>query len=153
MTIVDHVRFTGAALKAWLVAQVEDSLAVGALWWVGLHFIQVPLTTLWALLAAVLQIVPHIGPALALIGPLLAASLAWRDWRHPLLVLALYALIAALDGFFLQPFIMKRTAKVPIWASILAPVVLGYLIPFWGVLFAPPLLAVIFAYRAKNKAP
>jgi len=48
----------------------------------------------------------------------------------------------------LQPYIMRRTAKVPIWASILAPIVLGFVIPFWGVLLAPPLLAVLFAYRS-----
>ena len=31
--------------------------------------------------------------------------------------------------------------------AILAPIVLGILIPFWGVLIAAPLLAVIYAYK------
>jgi predicted PurR-regulated permease PerM len=44
---------------------------------------------------------------------------------------------------------MRRTAKVPIWASILAPIVLGILWPFWGVLVAAPLLAVVYAYKAR----
>ncbi len=47
---------------------------------------------------------------------------------------------------------MKRTARVPIWASIVTPIVLGILIPFWGVLIAAPLLAVIYAYRARAQA-
>ena len=42
---------------------------------------------------------------------------------------------------------MKRTAKVPIWASILAPIVLAFMIPIWGVFLAPPLLAVVYAYK------
>jgi hypothetical protein len=29
---------------------------------------------------------------------------------------------------------------VPIWASIFVPIILGIVIPFWGVLLAPPLL-------------
>ena len=62
-------------------------------------------------------------------------------------MLILYAVIAVVDGFLLQPYLMKRTARVPIWASILTPIVLGIVIPFWGVLLAPPLLAVVFAYR------
>ncbi len=41
------------------------------------------------------------------------------------------------------------------WASLLTPIVLGMVLPFWGVLFAPPLLAVIYAhyysYRAAPK--
>ena len=62
----------------------------------------------------------------------------------------LYAVIAIVDGFLLQPYIMKRTAKVPVWASILAPIVLGMIIPFWGVLLAPPLLAILYAYKARQ---
>ena len=44
-------------------------------------------------------------------------------------------------------WLLKRVSRVPIWASILAPIVLGIVIPFWGVLLAPPLLAVIYAFR------
>jgi predicted PurR-regulated permease PerM len=73
------------------------------------------------------------------------------DWEHPLGVLILYAIIALLDGFLLQPYIMRRTAKVPIWASVFMPILLGVLWPFWGVLVAAPLLAVLYAYRARRE--
>jgi predicted PurR-regulated permease PerM len=149
MDIDGHLRTTGGALKHWLIAQLQDSLAVGVLWWAGLYFLHVPLAPLWALLAAVLQVVPHLGPALALIGPVLAAAFRFRDWQHLVAVLVLYAVIAIVDGLLLQPYIMRRSAKVPIWASILAPIVLGILWPFWGVLLAPPLLAVVYAYKAR----
>lgn len=148
MTFGQHLRVTSNALKHWLIAQLQDSVAVGLLWLVGLELLKVPLALLWSLLAAFLQFVPHLGPPLGVIGPVLAATVHWRDWLHPIYVLILYAAIAVLDGLLLQPYIMRRTAKVPIWASILAPIILGFLIPFWGVLLAPPLLAVLFAYRA-----
>jgi predicted PurR-regulated permease PerM len=148
MHFADHLRITGSALKNWAIAQLQDSLAVGILWLVGLHLLHVPLAPLWALLAAMLQIIPHLGPILGLIGPALAATIASKDWIHPLSVLALYAVIVVIDGLLLQPFIMRRTAKVPIWASIVVPIVLGIVWPFWGVLVAPPLLAVVYAYKA-----
>jgi predicted PurR-regulated permease PerM len=151
MHLADHLRLTGGALKNWAIAQLQDSLAVGILWLVGLYFLKIPLAPLWAVLAALLQFIPHFGPVLGMIGPVLAAAIAWADWEHPLYVLTLYAGIVVLDGLVLQPIIMKRTAKVPIWASILAPIVLGFLIPFWGVLLAPPLLAVVYAYKAKRE--
>jgi predicted PurR-regulated permease PerM len=147
----DHLRTTGGALKNWAVAQLQDSLAVGVLWGFGLYILDVPLAPMWAVIAAVLQIVPHFGPVLGLLGPLLAAAIKWMDWEHPLSVLGLYAVIAVVDGLFLQPYIMRRTAKVPLWASILSPIVLGVIWPFWGVLLAPPLLAVLYAYRARRK--
>jgi len=146
----EHVRLTSGALKNWFIAQVQDSLAVGVLWLIGLYALRVPWAPLWAVLAALLQFVPHLGPALGLIGPVLAATIRWIDWEHPLYILMLYAVIAVVDGFLLQPYLMKRTAKVPMWASILTPIVLGILIPFWGVLLAPPLLAVVYAYKAKR---
>jgi predicted PurR-regulated permease PerM len=148
MNLGEHFRVTGGALKNWLIAQIQDSIAVGVLWLIGLYLLRVPWAPLWAGLAAVLQVVPHLGPVLGLIGPVLAATLRWQDWEHPLYVLMLYAAIAVVDGFVLQPYIMKRNARVPIWASLLTPIVLGVLIPFWGVLLAPPLLAVVFAYKA-----
>jgi predicted PurR-regulated permease PerM len=151
MDFRDHLRTAGGALKNWAVAQVLDSVAVGVLWLIGLYILDVPLAPMWAAIAALLQIVPHFGPILGLLGPALTATIKWMDWEHPLGVLGLYAVIAVLDGLLLQPYIMRRTAKVPLWASILAPIVLGIVWPFWGVLVAPPLLAVLYAYRARRK--
>ena len=47
---------------------------------------------------------------------------------------------------------MRRTARVPIWASLIVPIALGMMIGFWGLLLAAPLLAVFFAYRAITKS-
>lgn len=152
MNVSDHLQITGGALKGWFIAQLKDSFAVGVLWLIGLYIARVPWAPLWALLATILQFVPHLGPILGLIGPVLAATLRWADWEHPLYVLILYAVIVVVDGLFLQPYIMKRTVRVPIWASILTPLVLGFLIPFWGVLLAAPLLAVVYAYRSRRVA-
>jgi predicted PurR-regulated permease PerM len=147
-----HIRVTGSALKHWAIAQIQDSIAVALLWLLGLWILGIPWAPLWALLAAALQIIPHLGPVLSLVGPVLAALLRWQDWEHPLYVLILYAVIVVVDGLVLQPYIMRRVAKVPMWASILVPIVLGFAIPFWGFLLAPPLLAVVYAYKAKRTA-
>jgi len=150
MKFGEHLRFTGSALKTWLLAQLQDSAAVGVLWLVGLLILRVPLAPVWAVVATVLQFIPHLGPVLGLLGPVITAALKFGDWEHPLYVLMLYAVIVVVDGLVLQPYIMHRTAKVPILASIFAPLVLGLIIPFWGVLLAPPLLAVLYAYRSRN---
>jgi predicted PurR-regulated permease PerM len=59
--------------------------------------------------------------------------------------------LVLLEVFVLEPYIMKRTARVRSWASLLAPDVLGVVWRFWGVLVAPPLLAIVYAYRARGK--
>jgi predicted PurR-regulated permease PerM len=144
-----HARTTGSALKNWFIAQCLDSLAVAALWLVGLWIIHIPWAPVWAVLAGLLQFIPNFGGPLAVIGPALLGALSSDHYRF-FYVLILFAVIMAADGLLLQPYIMKRTAKVPFWASLVAPIVLGTIIPFWGVLLAPPLLAIVFAFRNRR---
>ena len=132
----------------WWRAITLDALIVGVLWFVGLELLHVPLAPVWAVIGALCQFIPAFGPMLALIGPVLSVFFGPSDdlW-HVGLVLGLYGLIAALEGLVIGPYILHRTTRVPWWAAFLGPIVLGLLIPPWGVLIAPPLLAVIYAFR------
>ncbi len=150
MDFPEHVRTTGSALGKWFVAQTYDALIVGAIWLVGLYLIGVPWAPLWALLGFAFQYIPHFGPILSLLGPAFAALTSGGGMRL-VYVLILYAVIAVTDGLVLQPYIMKRTVKVPIWASILTPLVLGFFFNFIGVLLSAPLLAVVYTYKARLK--
>lgn len=150
-----HLQTTGTALKHWFIATSQDALAVGAIWLVGLLIIGVPWAPFWAFLGAAFQFIPGIGAVLALVGPAIAVSLKSLNDSTDLMplvyLLILYAIIAVVDGLVLQPYFMKRTARVPVWASILVPIVCAIALPLWGVLLAPPLLAVIYAFRAKHR--
>jgi predicted PurR-regulated permease PerM len=149
MAFRDHARTTGSALKNWFIAQCYDSLAVALMWLVGLWIIHIPWAPLWAVLAGLLQFIPNFGVLLSLIGPALLGAFSSNHMRF-FYVLGLFAVIMVADGLFLQPYIMKRTSKVPFWIALFAPIALGIIIPFWGVLLAPPLLAVIYAFRKEK---
>lgn len=141
------VRTAGGALLNWWRAATLEGLCVGALWWLGLTLLHVPLAPLWAILAALAAFIPHFGGVLSVIGPVLTVAVSGHDYSRLGLVLGLYATVVVLDQLVIQPLLLKRTTRVPIWLSILAPIALGIVIPFWGVLLAPPLLAVVFAFR------
>src|SRR4051812_42291509 len=151
MEVKDHLRTTGGALKNWFIAQTYDALAVGAMWLVGLWIARVPLAPLWAVIGAICQFIPHIGPVISVIGPVLSGAIS-KDPVRAVYALIVYAIIVVIDGLLLQPYLMKRTVKVPILASIFVPIICGIVIPFWGVLLAPPALAVFYTYRAKRLA-
>ncbi len=149
MRFEDHLRLVFRALRDWLVARVYVSLIVAAIWWAALWFLHVPLALVWAILAGMLQFIPHLGPALALIPPAIAAAFSGGGERF-LLVLLIYAGVTILTGLVLEPWLFKRVARVPIWASLVFPIVLGMLFSFWGVIAAAPLLAVFYAYRTST---
>lgn len=140
-------RTAGGAVLQWWRAATLEALCVGALWWIGLALLHVPLAPLWAMLAAFASFIPQFGGVLSVIGPVLAVALSGHDFYRLGLVLGLYAGIVVLDQLLIEPLLLKKTTRVPIWLSILAPILLGIVIPFWGVLLAPPLLAVVFAFR------
>jgi len=149
MQVSRHVHITGAALKQWFIGQCYDSACVGVLWWAGLTFLQVPFAVFWALLATLFQFIPQFGPVLSVIGPAIAALFV--SWETAFYVLILYGAIVVVDGLVLQPIIMRRKTRVPIWASLIVPILLALLIGVWGLVVAAPLLAIVFAYRNVGK--
>jgi len=149
------IRTVGGALLNWWRAATLDALIVGVLWFVGLELLHVPLAPLWAFVGAICQFIPGVGGMLALIGPVLSTALSVQtseDWYRLGYVLGLYGLIAVLESLVIGPYVLHRTTRVPWWAALLGPIVLGILIPPWGVLIAPPLLAVIYAFRRPQRS-
>jgi len=123
------------------------------MWLVGLLLLHVPLAPAWALVAGLMAFVPNIGGVVALIGPALAILFSGHDEMRFWYLLGLYAVIVVIDQLVLQPLLMKKATRVPIWASLVVPIILGVLIPFWGVLLAAPLLAVFYAFRKPKAVP
>jgi predicted PurR-regulated permease PerM len=147
-----HLRTAGTALVNWWRAVSIEALCVAVLWLIGLEILRVPLAPAWALVAGLMAFVPNVGGVIALIGPTFSILVTGKDLERLAFLLGIYAIIVVIDQLVLQPWLMKKTTRVPIWASILVPIVLGIVIPFWGVLLAPPLLAIVYAFR-KPKVP
>jgi len=142
-----HIRTAGDALFNWWKAVTIEALCVAAMWWIGLFFIHVPLAPLWALIGGLMTFIPNFGGVITVIFPVLTVLFTGHDYFRLALVLGLYAVIVVVDQLVLQPLLMKRMNRVPVLVSIFVPILLGIVIPFWGVLLAPPLLAILYAFR------
>jgi predicted PurR-regulated permease PerM len=143
----DHARTAAGALVNWWKAVTIEALCVALMWWIGLLLLHVPWAPVWALIGGLMTFVPNFGGVITVIFPVLAVLFTGHDLYRLGLVLGLYAVIVVVDQLVLQPYLLKRTSRVPIWASILVPILLGIVIPFWGVLLGPPLLAVFYAFK------
>jgi predicted PurR-regulated permease PerM len=148
-----HVRTAAGALVNWWKAVTIEALCVAAMWWLGLLLLRVPLAPVWALIGGLMTFVPNFGGVITVIFPVLMVLFSGHDMYRLGLVLGLYALIVLVDQLALQPYLLKRTSRIPIWASIFVPILMGILIPFWGVLLGPPLLAVVYAFKRPRIQP
>src|SRR5580698_8565928 len=146
-------RTAGTALINWWRAVSIEALCVAVLWWIGLALLRIPLAPVWALIGGLMTFVPNFGGVITVIFPVMMVLFSGHDMYRLGLVLGLYAIIVVIDQLLLQPLLLKRVTRIPIWASIFVPILMGIIIPFWGVLLGPPLLAVIYAFRKpKEKA-
>jgi predicted PurR-regulated permease PerM len=143
----------GNALVNWLRVVSIEAFCVAILWLAGLLLLHVPLAPVWALIGGLMTFVPNFGGVITVIFPVLMVLFSGHDEYRLGFVLGLYAVIVVIDQLLLQPMLLKRVTRVPIWASILVPIALGIIIPFWGVLLGPPLLAVVYAFRKPKVLP
>lgn len=131
----------GAALRWWLIGKGLSMVLVGAVVFIGLLVLDVPLAGALALIAALLDFIPNIGPLLALVPAALFALL--QGPTQVAYVVALYAAIQIAEGYVLTPLVEQRTVSVPPALSLTAMLVAALLFGWLGLLLAAPATAAL----------
>lgn len=132
----------GRALALWLQAQIISSLVVGTLTFIGLSIIGVPSAAALAIIAALLDFIPFIGPVVAGIPAVLvgfSVSPTTALWT-----VGLYLLIQQIQGNILQPIIQKRSVDLSPAVLLFAVVAAGTLFGIIGVILSAPLTVIGF---------
>lgn len=133
---------SGQALRLWLKGQLISMAIVGILVGVGLWLIGVPSALMLAILAALLEFIPLIGPILAAIPAILialAVSPAMAAWT-----LGLYLVVQQVEGNVLQPIVQQYAVDLPAVLLLFALLGFGILFGALGVILAAPLTVVLY---------
>lgn len=125
----------------WLRGQVILSLAVGVLSGIAYAVIGLPFVFILALIAALLEIVPFIGPFLAAI-PAISLGVTISPTKGLLAFLA-YVVIQNVEAHILAPNVMSRAVNLHPLVVILSFLVGEKLAGFAGVLLAVPFALVV----------
>ncbi|MDP8994501.1 MAG: AI-2E family transporter [Pseudomonadota bacterium] len=130
------------ALRLWLLGRLVSMTFIGILTGLGLWLIGIPAALALAVLAFLLEFVPFIGPIIASIPAiLLAIALSPMD---ALWVALLYFGIQQLEGNLIEPLVQQRAVDLPPALLLFSIVAGGLLFGVVGVVFAAPLLVVLF---------
>ncbi len=133
----------GIVLRKWLVAQLIVMAAVGVLTGVGLAVIGVPLALSLALLVALLEFVPVLGPiAAAVPGILLGFAKGPQVGLYAALV---YLLVQQIESNLLTPLVQRWAVDLPPVVALLSIIACGLLFGVLGIFFATPLAVVVMA--------
>ncbi|MEK7560510.1 MAG: AI-2E family transporter, partial [Patescibacteria group bacterium] len=127
-------------LGRWLRAQILLGAIVGLAIFIGLTILGMEHALLFAIMAAVFEIIPVAGPLLASIPPLIAAFLS--DYTLGLMILALYVGVQQLESHVIVPLIIRRSVGLNPLVVVLALLIGGKLGGIFGILLSVPIAAV-----------
>jgi predicted PurR-regulated permease PerM len=127
----------GTTLGWWLAAKFASMAVIGALTWIGLVALGVPLAAPLALIAALLTFIPNLGPLLSVVPAMLLALV--QSPLFALYVMLLYAGIQLVESYLITPLIQKRMVSLPPALTIVVQLLAGVLAGGLGLLVAAPL--------------
>jgi predicted PurR-regulated permease PerM len=129
----------GDLLRRWLVGQGIAMAVIGAVTYVGLLILGVPIAFVLALFAGLAGFLPYLGPIIGAVPMVLVAG--GDSFTLALWVTGLYALVQFLESYLLTPLIQARAVSLPPAVVILNQLVLGALFGILGLALATPLAA------------
>jgi predicted PurR-regulated permease PerM len=137
--------------------QVLVAVCDGVLYALGFLCIGLPYAVLIGAMAIVLTMIPFLGAIVTCVAALLIALVTYGDWLHPLLVLAVFAVVQTLEGLVISPKIMgDRVGLHPVTIIISVMVGTTLLGGLLGGILAIPLTAalrvVMFRYVWKGRS-
>lgn len=146
--VKDEIVFVLTAINDRLIVffrgQVLVAACDGVLYAIGFFAIGLNYAVLLGLFAAVLTIIPYLGATIIFVVALILSLVQFHDWLHPLLVLGIFGIVQALEGFVISPKIIgDRVGLHPltiIIAVVAGTTLLGGLL---GGILAIPLTATL----------
>ena len=138
--VLDASRKISAKVSAWLSGQLLLGATIGATAAVALYFLDVPYFFVLALVAAVGEVIPVIGPILSAI-PAILAGLSVSP-KTALFVAIFWLVQQQLENHLLVPKIMQRQLGVNPVIILVALLVGGSVFGVLGALLAVPTAAI-----------
>ncbi len=130
-------------LAAFVRGQLLVSLALAAMYTVGLVIVQAPLALVIGILAGVLSLVPYLGLVVGGSSAFILTLLDHQDLVHPLGVLVVFVVAQNVEGWILTPRLLgRRVGLHPVWVLV-ALLLGGELFGLPGVVVAVPVAAAL----------
>jgi predicted PurR-regulated permease PerM len=138
----DHImRRLRSSWIGWMRGVAADMVVSGLLLYIGLTIIGLDYAILFAVLTALLSVVPYFGAIVSGLPPVLFALT--DSPGKALVVVLIYTLVQQIEGNLTIPMVMSKTVKLHPAVIAVGVVVVGQLFGFIGLIVAVPILSMI----------
>ncbi len=125
----------------YVIAQGLSMTTVALFTAIGLGLAKIPYAVLLGLIAGILDIIPIVGPTIALVLGILAALAKGPIWILP--TIGIYMIAQWISNNFVRPLVFGKFLDLhPLWV-IFSFLVAAKFLGVWGVVLAPAIAALI----------
>ena len=133
---------TNLLLGNWIRGEFIAMTIVGVLVFIGTALIGLPYPLPLALLAAIMEIIPNIGPTVSAI-PAIIIALVTLGWPGAIITAVLYIVIQQLENNLIVPRVMQKSIHVSGLTVILGILICGTIFGVVGTLLTIPSIIVL----------
>ena len=126
---------------AYVRTQVLSMISVGVMVMIGLWILNIKYSFLLGLISGILDIVPLVGPAIALAAIVLAAYSA--GWVKVILAIAVFLLVQQISNYVIRPFLFGKFMELHPLTLFLALFIAQQYFGVVGVILSPAIASTI----------
>lgn len=125
----------------YVIAQILSMTTIAILTAIGLMLLDVQYSVLLGLIAGLLDIIPIVGPTIALVLGVLCAL--QQGWIVVLLVVAVYLIAQWISNNFIRPYVFGKFLDLHPVIIIFAFLIAAQFLGVWGVILSPAIAALL----------
>lgn len=142
---VNVIRAIERQIQRYLLVRVVISVIVAVLTGSGLWFLGLSHALVWGVIAGVLNVLPFIGPGVAIVAIAGAAFLQFKAIEPMLIAGAIATAVAALEGNAITPTMTSRAGEINTVAVFVSVLFWGWLWGIAGLILAIPIMVAVKA--------
>jgi predicted PurR-regulated permease PerM len=134
---------TKGAIQSYMFGLLLEALIVATLNSIALMILGVEYAILLGILGAILNVLPFIGGIIAVLLPLIIATITKDGFLTQIWIIAAYLVIQFIDNHFLVPYIVSSKVKINALVSIIIVLLGGALWGISGMFLSIPFIGVL----------
>ncbi|HEY4289009.1 MAG TPA: AI-2E family transporter [Puia sp.] len=137
------LRQVKGAIQSYMYGLLIEGLIVAALNTLALVILGVPYAILLGILGAILNVLPFIGGVIAVLLPVIVATITKDGFNTQIGIIISYIIIQFADNHFLIPYIVSAKVKINALISIVAVLLGGAVWGLSGMFLSIPFIGVL----------
>lgn len=138
----DIILESKTVMQSYLTGLMIEAVIVAVLNAAGLLLLGIDYAILWAIVGALLNIIPYIGIIIAMVFPV-AIALVTKEPSYALFVVLIYGFIQFIDNNVIVPKVVASRVKINALVSVIIVIIGGTIWGISGMFLSIPLVAVV----------